>query len=154
MTKLKTVSGYIWASLGVPIILVTFIGMEFWQQKLITGLGLKVTARWTGGEIVQTIDHGQYQTFVHRPVFDGFFRENSKGFVQIDWKAAQGLPEIIDEKIDFDRDGNADFQVTLNTQTNKAMLTPFDARARSFSEEDVLVFENARTVRVVLKKAL
>ena len=152
MTKLKTISGYIWASLGVPIILVTFIGMEFWQQKLVTEPGLKVSARWTGGEVMQTIDHQQYQTLIHRPVFDGFFWENSKGFVQIDWKSEQKLPELIDEKIDFDRDGKPDFQVTLNTQTNQPILSPFDARARSFSEEDVLVFENARTVRVVLKK--
>jgi hypothetical protein len=154
MRKFRMISGYIWASLGVPIILVTFFGMEFWQQKLITVSGLKVTARWTGGEIVQTIDHEQYQTLVHRPVFDGFLWENKKGFVQIDWKAKQTLPEIIDEKVDFDRDGKDDFQVTLNTLTNQATLTPFDARARSFSEEDVLVFENARAVRVVLKKNL
>jgi hypothetical protein len=129
------------------------MGMDFWEQKLFVEPGIKVSARWTGGEIVRTIDHDQYQTLIHRPVFDGLFWEKRTGFVQIDWQAAQNLPELIDENIDFDGDGTDDFQVTLNTQTNEATLTPFDSRALSFSEDDVLVFENARAVRVVLRKS-
>ena len=152
MTKWKTIAGYIWAGLGIPILLAGFIGQDFWGQKLFVEPGLKISARWSGGEIVQTIDHETYQTAIHQPVFDGLFGERSKGFVQIDWTSEQELPELIDENIDFDRDGKEDFQVTLNTQTHEATLTPFDSRALSFSEDDVLVFENARVVRVVLKK--
>jgi hypothetical protein len=153
MKTFKTILGYIWAGLGIPVIVATFMGMDFWEQKLFVEPGIKVSARWTGGEIVRTIDHDQYQTLIHRPVFDGLFWEKRTGFVQIDWQAAQNLPELIDENIDFDGDGTDDFQVTLNTQTNEATLTPFDSRALSFSEDDVLVFENARAVRVVLRKS-
>jgi hypothetical protein len=152
MTKWKTIAGYVWAGLGVPILLAGFIGQDFLVQKLFVEPGLKISARWSGGEIVQTIDHKTYQTGIHRPVFDGLFWERNKGFVQIDWTSEQELPEIIDENIDFDRDGKEDFQVTLNTQTYKATLIPFDSRAVSFTEDEVLIFERARTVRVVLKK--
>lgn len=154
MTKWKTIAGYVWASLGVPILLAGFIGQDFWVQKLFVDPGLKISARWSGGEVVQTIDHEQYQTSIHRPVFDGLFWEKSKGFVQIDWTSEQELPEIIDENIDFDRDGQEDFQIVLNTQTNEATLRPLDSRIISITEEwGVLVFKNARTVRVALRKS-
>jgi hypothetical protein len=152
MTKWKTILGYIWAGLGIPILLFGFMGQDFLVQKLFVDPGLKISARWSGGEVVQTIDHGTYQTAIHRPVFDGLFGERNKGFVQIDWTSKQELPEFIDENVDFDRDGKEDFQVILNTQTHEATLIPFDSRAVSFTEDDVLIFERARTVRVVLKK--
>lgn len=155
MEKVKTISGYMWASLGVPVILAMFFGMDAWVQQLFVNTGFHVSARWSGGEVVKTIPHGQlYQTHIHRPVFDGFLWEKNQGFVQIDWKSTQGLPERIEEEIDFDQDGSNDFQIILNTQTNEATLTPFDSRIISISEEwGVLVFENARTVRVVLRKS-
>lgn len=152
MTKWKTILGYIWASLGIPILLAGFMGQDFLMQKLFIDPGMKISARWNGGEIVHTIDHETYKTAIHRPVFDGLFWEKSKGFVQIDWKSEQELPKVIDEIFDFDQDGNNDFQVTLDTQTNEAALIPFDLRAISFTEDDVLIFEHARTVRIVLKK--
>lgn len=102
---------------------------------------------------MQTLKHGSYHTHIHRPVFDGLFWEKRTGFVQIDWKTDQPLPEKIEEKVDFDRDGNTDFQVTLDTQANTAMLTPFDSRVVSLSKEELLVFERSRTVRIVLKQA-
>lgn len=155
MKKAKTILGYTWASLGVPVILAMFFGMNVWVQQLFVNTGFHVSARWSGGEVVKTIPHGQnYQTDIHRPVFDGFLWEKNQGFVQIDWKSTQELPERIEEKIDFDQDGSNDFQIILNTQTNEATLTPVDSRIISIIEEwGVLVFENARTVRVALRKS-
>lgn len=152
MDIIKRILGYLWAGLGIPVILATFIGGEFWVEKLLVEPGFKVAAWAGGGEIVQTLKHESYQTHIHRPVFDGLFWEKRTGFVQIDWTSEQLLPECIEEKIDFDRDGNNDFQVILDTQANTAMLIPFDSRVVSFSQEAVLVFERARAVRVVLKK--
>jgi hypothetical protein len=152
MNIVKRVLGYFWAGLGIPVILITFIGEEFWVEKLIVDSGFKVAAWAGGGEIVQTLQLADYQTRIHRPVFDGLFWEKRTGFVQIDWTSGETLPEQIDERIDFDRDGVEDFQITLNTQTNTAILVAFDPRVVSLSQEEVLVFEHARTVRVVLKK--
>jgi hypothetical protein len=155
MTKWKTILGYVWAGLGIPILLAGFMGQDFLVQKLFVESGLKISARWSGGEVVQTIDHETYQTAIHRPVFDGLFGERSKGFVQIDWQSEQRLPDLIEENIDFDRDGQDDFQIILNTKTNEATLTPVDSRIISITEEwGVLVFKNARTVRVALRKNL
>ena len=154
MEKVKMISGYIWASLGIPVILAMFFGTDAWVQQLFVNTGFHVSARWSGGEVVKTIPHGQlYQTDIHRPVFDGFLWEKNQGFVQIDWKATQELPEQIEEEIDFDQDGSNDFQIILNTQTNEATLTPFDSRIISIAEEwGILVFEKARTERVALRK--
>jgi hypothetical protein len=151
MQRFKAVLGYFWAGLAIPIIIMTFMQMDFWEKKLILEPGLKVSARWTGGEVVQTIDHQTYRTRLHRLVFDGFLGEQRTGFVQIDWQARQAFPEIIDEKIDVDRDGQPDVQVTLHTLTNQATLTPLNDRVRSLSEDGVLVFERTRSVRVILK---
>ena len=78
MAKWKTIAGYVWAGLGVPILLAGFMGQDFLVQKLFVDPGLKISDRWSGGEIVQTIEHGTYQTAIHRPVFDGLFREGQR----------------------------------------------------------------------------
>jgi hypothetical protein len=155
MEKVKTILGYTWAILGIPVIVAMFFGTDVWVQQVFVKTGFHVSARWSGGEVVKTIPHEQhYQTDIHRPVFDGFLWEKNQGFVQIDWKSTQGLPESIEEEIDFDQDGSNDFQIILNTQTNEATLTPFDSRIISIAEEwGVLVFENARTVRVALRRS-
>ncbi len=153
MRTIKTVFGYLWAGLGIPVILIVFMCPDFWIEKLVVTPGFKVAAWAEGGEIVQTLNHDTYQTQIHRPVFDGLLWDKRTGFVQIDWTSDQPLPDQIDETIDLDRDGRLDVQIVLNTRTNTAALTPIDPRVVSLSHEGVLVFEHARTVRIVLKKA-
>ncbi len=142
---------YGWALMAVPILLATFIGMNFWAEKLVSFTGLKVSPLFTGGEVVQTIRHEGYETLIHRPVFDGLVCERKNGFVQIGWKASGGtLPEVIDEAIDFNRDGKEDFRIKLNTTTNQGQLEAYSSEVVTLGE--ILIFENERTVRVSLKK--
>lgn len=142
---------YGWALMAVPILLATFIGMNFWAEKLVGFTGLKVSPLCTGGEVVQTIGHEGYETMIHRPVFDGLLCERKNGFVQIGWKATgDRLPESIDELIDFNRDGKDDFQIKLNTITNQGQLEAEAAGVAGLGE--ILVLENERIVRVSLKK--
>jgi hypothetical protein len=151
MRTLKMVIGYIWAGLGIPLFLTAAIGEEFWIEKLMIAPGFKVAAWAKGGEIVQTIEHDTYRTSIHRPVFDGLFWEKQTGFVQVDWSSEQPLPEQIHETLDLDGDGSPDARVALDTQKNTAVITPLSPSVIGLSREAVLIFEQARTVRVVLR---
>ncbi|MGA2171888.1 MAG: hypothetical protein ABSG82_02585 [Sedimentisphaerales bacterium] len=151
MNRLRKFLAYGWALMAVPIILITFIGMDGWAKKLVDFTGLKVSPLYTGGEVVQTIKHEGYETLIHRPVFDGLVCERKNGFVQIGWKATRDrLPELIDETIDFDRDGKDDFRIELNTTTNNGRLEGYSPGVVSLGK--ILVLKNERVVRVSLKK--
>jgi hypothetical protein len=122
MNRIGTVLGYLWASLALLIVLATFIGSNFFSHQLVSLTGLTVSPWYTGGEVVRTIDHGTYQTLLHRPVFDGLFGERQTGFMQLNWESSAGLPPVIEEAIDYDGDQKRDFLIRLDTQTGKTSL--------------------------------
>ncbi len=151
MTCLKTILCYVWALMAVPLVLATFVGMNFWAGKLVAFTGLEVSPRFTGGEVTQTVERDRHKTLIHRPVFDGLFGEQRSGFVQITWEPNEApLPMLIDEEIDFDADGSSDFRIKLDTQTNKAELKAFNDKVVSLGE--VLVLERKRIARVTLRR--
>jgi hypothetical protein len=151
MSRLVKILAYGWAAAAMPIILATFIGMGFFARELVKYTSLKVSPIYTGGETVQTIKHEGYETMIHQPVFDGLLCESRNGFVQIRWKTeGDKLPDLIDEEIDFDADGNNDFRIEMNTATNKNKLESYNSKVISAGE--VLVLKNERMVRVSLKK--
>ena len=127
MANLRSVLGYAVAALSIPIMVAavlawTVLGLG---GPLVSALGLKTSANWTGGEVVQTIDHGTYRTEIHRPVFDALIGEREEGFVQVAWRPADSVPARIDEEIDADADRRADFRIELETATRQASLTPY-----------------------------
>ena len=150
MEKVRSILIYIWALLALPIVLATFIGNSYWAEKLITVTGLEISPWNTGGEIVQRIDHDQRQTLIHRPVFDGLITERRKGFVQVDWRAIAGdLPEMIDEEIDYDRDGTVDFRIRFDTGRNQVKLDALSPHVIGL--RNIFRLEDGRAVRVSLK---
>lgn len=127
MAKLKSVLGYTVAALSIPLLLAAMAVWAVFTElpgQLAVQAGLKTSPNWTGAEVVQTIGHGVYQTEVHRPVFDALIGEHKKGFIQVAWRPADGLPARIDEEIDVDADGQADFRIDLDTATRQASVTP------------------------------
>ena len=151
MSRVKAYLAYSWAFLAAPLVLVTFMGMDSLAGKLVAVTGLRVHPIYTGGEVARTIDHGQYETWVHHPVFDGLVGPRSHGFIQIQWrpKDANLLPERLKEQIDLDTDGTSRFLIRLNTKTNGADLEASGSRVLSIGE--VLTAGNTRIVRVNLK---
>lgn len=149
MKWVKKTIGYTVAFLMVPLVLATLMGMGFWSQKLVAVTGLSVTPWYTGGEVVRTISHGPYETRIHRPVFDGLLWDSKRGFVQVDWTAAQPLPARLEEDIDYDGDGTADFRVELSTEDNSARLVPVNPRVLSL--EGTYSLKHGRAVRVLLE---
>jgi len=98
----------------------------FLSEPLIKVTGLTISPNYTGGEVVQTIGHGAYETQIHRMVFDDLLiGERKEGFIQVDWTPLSALPARIDEEIDADGDGQADFRVEADTANKETTLTPY-----------------------------
>ncbi len=148
---LKSVLGYAWAALCLVIVLATFIGMNFWAQALADGTGIQVSPRFTGGEVRWSADHGQYQTHIHRPVFDGLLGERNEGFVQIDWvpKENQSLPAMMEEEFDIDRDGSSEFRIRMDTVAAEADL--LEKKDWVLSADRVITADAERILRVRLR---
>jgi hypothetical protein len=148
MRKLKSVLGYAWALIALPLVLVTFIGMNSWASGFARLTGLEISPRFSGGKAACTIPHEGYVTTVHKPVFQGLLGETKKGFVQVKWTPSAGasLPAWLSEAVDFDRDGTPDFSVRLDTRSNEAEVTPSSPLA--LDVEQVLNLGNERAVRI------
>ena len=126
MATLKSVLGYIVAALSILIMLVGVATFGMGQGgPFAEAIGLKHSANWSGGEVVRTVDHGAYETQVHRMVFDALFWERREGFIQVAWAPLDALPARIDEEIDADGDGQADFRVEVDTANKTSTLTPY-----------------------------
>ena len=150
MRKLRSIAAYTWAAAAVPIVLAAFMGMETWSKRLVAVTGLTVSPWCTGGEVLRTVDHGPYQTSIHRPVFDGLISECSVGFVQVEWGPPDRLPERIEEDIDLDGDGRPEFRVQLVPATAAITLVPYDQRVKKL--EGVYRLKRGLAIRIALCK--
>jgi hypothetical protein len=125
MATMRSVFGYSMAVLSGLTMLATVPAMSALGEPLITATGLRTAARYDGGEVLRTLDHGAYHTQVHRMVFDAFIGQHREGFIQVGWVPPDGLPSRIDEEIDADGDGKADFRVEVDTVSKQSVLTPY-----------------------------
>jgi hypothetical protein len=125
--KMRAVLGYICAALTIPLVMSMFalIMGEGLGEMVVSATGLRLAPDIDGGEVMQTIDHGTYRTQVHRMVFDALIGERRKGFIQVDWLPAYALPAMIDQEIDADGDGQADFRLQVDTAGQRSTLTPY-----------------------------
>jgi hypothetical protein len=148
---LKSGLGYTWAVLCLVVVLATFVGLNFWANTLAQGTGIQVSPRYTGGEVQRSVDHGQYLTLLHRPVFDGLLGERSEGFVQIDWtpKDQQSLPALIEEEFDTDGDGTLEFSIRLDTVAVRADLIKM--KPWVLSADSVITVDKEQILRVRLR---
>lgn len=128
MSKLKTFFGYTLATLGLPIVLATFVGQGFWMTNLVSATGLRISPWFTGDAVAQSVEHAGYETRIHKPVFMALIGERAAGFVQVDWAPPGRVPAQLTEEIDYNADGTPDFRVELDTQTRQATLTPYSAQ--------------------------
>ena len=150
MKIVKAMCGYLLAMLGVPLVLFALLAPQGGLgERFISATGLTLSPWIDGGEVVQTTDHGTYQTHVHRMVFDALIGERKEGFVQVDWLPPYALPARIDEEIDADGDGQADFRVEVATATKETTLTPYAPWVLEL--EGTYGLEDSLVVRVTLK---
>jgi len=150
MGRIKSILGYTAAVLASFVVLATFLGNNYLSEKFASATGIKVSPRYTGGEIVKVVDHGTYRTIIHRPVYDGLLGEREEGFIQIKWESIAGLPPMIHETIDYDGDNRADFLVTLNTATGETTVLGYNPNVVSVKKTYKL--DTGWAVRILLRK--
>lgn len=124
MNKLKAFLGYFWAALAVPVILIMLLGSNAWVD-LISASGLQVSPWFTGGEVAQTLTSTELKTEIHAPVFQALIGERKQGFVQVNWSPLKDPFTMIDEEIDYDSDGVADFGIVWNVQASDPVIIPY-----------------------------
>ncbi|NLH17472.1 MAG: hypothetical protein GX455_12925 [Phycisphaerae bacterium] len=150
MKNIRMIMAYSWAVLAVPLILATFLGMPTWARFLVDTTGLKVAPKFSGGEVIRTIEYQGYSTRIHEPSFDGLFGPCKQGFVQIDWKANAGsFPETISEMIDYDQNGTVDFSVVIQTQTDQVTLKALDSPV--IAPEPLISIPDMKILRIRLR---
>ena len=154
--RLSAGLGYVWAAAAAPLILATFVGMNLWAGKLVAATGVKISPWYTGGEVERIIDHQTYQIRIHRPVFGALIGQRKIGFVQVDFIRNEGpgegstsLPQGIEEEIDLDGDGRADFRVSAETRPRTATVTALTPRVLGL--EEVVEIDRGLAVRVRLR---
>jgi hypothetical protein len=168
MKIIRSIAGFAWAIASIAIAAILFSSLGLWERKLVVEGGIRISPRFTGGELVRSIDHAGYVTRIHRPVFDGILWDSSRGFVQIDWASSEGeLPAQIHEEIDYDLDGKADFALSLDTRKNSASLGPHADEVLAIQDRSslgelsikgypdarfgVFAYPGERTLRVLLR---
>ena len=150
MRILKPFFGYTWAAIALIIALATFPGQSYFSKVLANATGVVIHPKYSGGEIIWTIDHGNYKTVIHRPVFSDDWRQKKEGFVQVNYEPAGSLPEWIEEGIDYDGDKTDDFIVSLHTVTGETCLSVFHPSVKGI--KNVYHLKNGWALRIHLSK--
>lgn len=76
---------------------------------------------------MDTVQHNGYKTLIRETVSDALIGERREGFFQVDWTHRGLLPAVIEEDIDYDGDGSADFQIRLDTESEQAEIEAYNA---------------------------
>jgi hypothetical protein len=126
MKKLLTILAYSWAVICLLLIPVTFIGNNAFANMLAKFSFMKVNARYTGGDVDHSITKKDYKIEVNKPVFNALIGESTTGFVQVKWIPDKEMPPVINDTIDFDRNGSPDFSVIINTKSGKTEFKAFN----------------------------
>lgn len=119
MNRIKRLSAIAWAALATPAAFLALAGSDAFSRALAEKSGLKISARFSGGEVVSSVRRGAYTTFIHRPVFDGAVGERRQdGFIQVDWAPLSALPPVLKEELSLPWGGTT--VVTVNTADREA----------------------------------
>ena len=124
MKKVKIIAGICWAFLCLILIIILFPGLNSFSVSVSKLPFMKINPRYTGGEIANQMISESCTLDIRKPVFNGFLKERKSGFVQLDWRG--NIPEIINDTIDYNDDGNKDFCILVDRKESKTDLEPFN----------------------------
>lgn len=148
--RFTKISGIIWAFICLLAVPVMFFGFPKWEHAMASLPFMKVSEKYTGGAILQTVSHDTYETKLHYPVFPAILGQSHKGFVQINWAPLTNLPSVIHEKIAYPGKTPIDFTVTLDTRTGKAQLEAKTANVNAI--QTVCKLEDSWLIRIDLTR--
>jgi hypothetical protein len=129
MKKIKIIAGISWAVFCLILIIILFPGLNSFSVSVSKLPFMKLNPRYTGGEMANQIISERCTLDIRKPVFNGFLKESSSGFVQLDWHGT--IPEIIKDSIDYDHDGNKDFCILIDRENLKTVLDPLNKKVKS-----------------------
>ena len=129
MKKVKIVAGISWALLCLILIIILFPGLNNFSVSVSRLPFMKLNPRYSGGDIANQIVTESCTLNIRKPVFNGFFGERDRGFVQIDWRGS--VPEKINDSIDYDHDGTRDFVILVDRKDSKTELKPFSTKVKN-----------------------
>jgi hypothetical protein len=124
MKKLLAIPAYIWAIACALLLPITFMGNDFFAQKLSLLPFMKVNPKYTGGTAARHYTQGGLTTTINKPVFAALVGQSAKGFVQVTFSGAKPLPGTIGSTIDYNNDGKPDFRLRVNTLSGDTQLSP------------------------------
>jgi len=150
MKKIKTILAYAWAAMGLPIILITLIGSQPLATGLVNLTGIRISPLQTGGDVVKTVVRDDYSINIYETVFDALIGESKEGFVQIAWQAAGEFPQALDDEVDYDGDGQADFRLQWQAGQEEPLLTAYNEKVLGL--EAVYPMDDALVVRVKIAR--
>jgi len=142
--------GWLWAFLCVLLAPVMFFSFSKTPLLLANITGMKVSPRFNGGEVTQTITGQGYKVFVHRPVFDGLISERKDGFIQLDFEPDGQFPATIERDFSYTKSGIHSFRLVLDTVKLEGKLTANDTSVLAVSEPTRT--RKAIILRVMLKQ--
>jgi len=128
MKKVKIIAGIFWAFLGLLLIIILFPGLNSFSVSVSKLPFMKLNPRYTGGEIENQVISRSCTLDIRKPVFNGFLKERNSGFIQLDWHGA--IPEMINDSIDYDRDGKKDFCIFIDRKNSKTVLAPLSNKIK------------------------
>src|ERR1035437_8448676 len=85
MKKVKIIAGISWAIFCLILILILFPGLTSFSGSVSKLPFMKLNPRYTGGEIANQVIQERCTLDIRKPVFNGFLKERTSGFVQLDW---------------------------------------------------------------------
>ncbi len=131
MKKILTVPAYLWAVACFILIPITFIKNDAFAKQMATLSFMKVHPVYSGGELNRTYEADDSLLIsVNKPVAAALFGDR-KQMVQVTFSKPGQLPGKIDQVIDYNFDGNPDFQVIINTTNGETKLIPIDRSVKS-----------------------
>lgn len=131
MKKLRIIPAYIWASICLILIPVTFIKNDVLAEKLALLPFMKIHPKYSGGdERIAYINNGIHIS-VFQPVYNGIRGKGREGFVQVKFAATNTMPSAINEAIDYDLNGDPDFSVSINTADGATSIEKLNSHVQS-----------------------
>jgi hypothetical protein len=131
MKKILSIPAYLWAIACFLLIPVTFIKNDAFAEQLAKLPFMKIHPVYSGGDLENKFERDDLVVAVNKPVNTAVFGKGKKEMVQVTFSATGGLPELIDQTIDYDFDTHPDFQVIINTTNGETNLTPLNPVVKS-----------------------
>jgi hypothetical protein len=122
MKKLIAILGFAWAVVCLLIILIMFPGLNNFSQQLAKLPFMKINPKFSGGNVVKTIEYSNYTVNIHEPVFAALIGKSSKGFVQLDWNWTDSIPVQVMDTIDYNMDNLKDFIIGIDPSTENLRI--------------------------------